>query len=91
MVERNEKGRVLPSKSSQGLYSPSHERRGGVCKVFFKVLFEKRLEGEGLVFWVVAREKGDRKEQGAWGRGSERALPEPPRHLGFPGNLATGG
>ena len=65
MVERNEKGRFLPSKSSQGLYSPSHGRRGGVCKVFFKVLFEKRLEGEGLVFWVDAREKGLPRQKGA--------------------------
>lgn len=47
------------------MYRPSHGRRGGVCKVFFKVLFEKRLEGEGLVFWVDAREKGlpGQKEQ----------------------------
>lgn len=75
------------------MYRPSHGRRGGVCKVFFKVLFEKRLEGEGLVFWVDAREKGlpGQKEQCARGRGSERARPEPPRHLGFPGNQATGG
>lgn len=46
----------------------SHERRVVSAKFSSKVLFEKRLEGGGLVFWVVAREKGDRKEQGAWGR-----------------------
>lgn len=72
MVERNEKGRCLPSKSSQGLYNPSHGRRGGVCKVFFKVLFEKRLEGEGLVFWVDAREKDLPRQKGAVCRGERK-------------------
>ena len=33
--------------------------------MFFKVLFEKRLEGEGLVFWVDAREKGLPRRKGA--------------------------
>lgn len=67
MVERNE--RESPAlQELTGIVPSSHERRGGVCKVFFKVLFEKRLEGEGLVFWVVA---GRRETERSRAHGAE--------------------